>query len=135
MLSHAFKENDIVAENLYAKILKDKLEFNGGMVIENIVAQMLRASGHRLFFFSKYDKSNAENRMEIDFLVTKSRITTKHNISPIEVKSTQRYTLTSMKKCLSKYSSYIATPYVVHTADLKKEDGIIYLPLYMTPLL
>ena len=135
MLSHAFKENDIVAENLYAKILTDKLEFNGGMVIENIVAQMLRASGHRLFFFSKYDKSNAENRMKIDFLVTKSRITTKHNISPIEVKSTQRYTLTSMKKCLAKYSSYIATPYVVHTADLKKEDGITYLPLYMTPLL
>ena len=135
MLSHAFKENDIVADNLYAKILTDKLEFNGGMVIENIVAQMLRASGHRLYFFSKYDKSNAENRMEIDFLVTKSRITTKHNISPIEVKSTQRYTLTSMKKCLAKYSSYIATPYVVHTADLKKEDGITYLPLYMTPLL
>ena len=135
MLSHAFKENDIVAENLYAKILTDKLEFNGGMVIENIVAQMLRASGHRLFFFFFYDKSNAENRMEIDFLVTKSRITTRHNISPIEVKSTQRYTLTSIKKCLSKYGSYIATPYVVHTADLEKEDGIIYLPLYMTPLL
>ena len=40
-----------------------------------------------------------------------------------------------MKKCLAKYGSYIAIPYVVHTADLKKEDGITYLPLYMTPLL
>lgn len=135
LISHAFNENAIVAEALYTKLLTDKLEFNSGMIIENIVAQMLRASGHRLFFFSKYNKENAEDRMEIDFLIAKDRITTRHNISPIEVKSTNRYTLSSLKKCIAKYGNYLATPYVIHTSDLKIEDGITYLPLYMAGLL
>lgn len=135
LLSHAFSDRDIVSEGLYNKILTDKLEFNGGMVIENIVAQMLRASGHKLYFFSKYDKSNASERMEVDFLITKSSVTSRHNISPIEVKSSTRYTLTSMNKCLAKYGQYLATRYVVHTNDLREEGGIVYIPLYMTPLL
>lgn len=135
LLSHAFSDRDIVSEGLYNKILTDKLEFNGGMVIENIVAQMLRASGHKLYFFSKYDKSNASERMEVDFLITKSSVTSRHNISPIEVKSSTRYTLTSMNKCLAKYGQYLATSYVVHTNDLREEGGIVYIPLYMTPLL
>ena len=51
------------------------------------------------------------------------------------MKSTNRYTLTSLKKCIAKYGSYLATPYVLHAADLKVEEGITYLPLYMTGLL
>jgi hypothetical protein len=107
--SHAFNENTIVSENLYNKLLVDKLEFNGGMIVENIVAQMLRSAGHKLYFFSKYSKENAQERMELDFLIAKDTITSKHNISPIEVKSTNRYTLTSLKKCIAKYDSYPAT--------------------------
>ncbi|MFR5836938.1 MAG: DUF4143 domain-containing protein [Segatella copri] len=135
LISHAFNENTIVSENLYNKLLVDKLEFNGGMIVENIVAQMLRSAGHKLYFFSKYSKDDAKERMELDFLIAKDTITSKHNISPIEVKSTNRYTLTSLKKCIAKYDSYLATPYVLHTADLKVEEGITYLPLYMTGLL
>lgn len=135
LISHAFNENTIVSENLYNKLLVDKLEFNGGMIVENIVAQMLRSAGYKLYFFSKYSKENAQERMELDFLIAKDTITSKHNISPIEVKSTNRYTLTSLKKCIAKYGSYLATPYVLHTADLKVEEGITYLPLYMTGLL
>ena len=52
LISHAFNENTIVSENLYNKLLVDKLEFNGGMIVENIVAQMLRSAGHKLYFFS-----------------------------------------------------------------------------------
>ena len=73
--------------------------------------------------------------MELDFLIAKDSITTRHNISPIEVKSTNRYTLSSLKKCIAKYGSYLATPYVLHTADVKTEDGITYLPLYMAGML
>ena len=135
LISHAFNENTIVSENLYNKLLVDKLEFNGGMIVENIVAQMLRSAGHKLYFFSKYSKDDAQERMELDFLIAKDTITSKHNISPIEVKSTNRYTLTSLKKCIAKYGSYLAEPYVLHTADLKVEEGITYLPLYMTGLL
>jgi predicted AAA+ superfamily ATPase len=135
LISHSFGENEIVSEGLYQKILSDKLEFNEGMIIENIVAQMLRAAGHKLYFFSKYDAKNRDNNMEIDFLITKSKVTSRHNIAPIEVKSSVRYTLSSLNKCIKKYGEYLSTPYVVHTADLKIEDGIVYLPLYMTPLL
>lgn len=134
-ISHAFDDRGIVSEEVYSKILKDKLEMNGGMIIENIVAQMLRASGHKLFFFSSQSRTDKESRMEIDFLITKAKVTSRHNISPIEVKSTQRYTTNSLNKCIRKYAQYLNIPYVIHTADFKIENGITYLPLYMTPLL
>lgn len=135
LLSLAFDERIIVSEGVYQKILKDKLEMNSGMIIENIVAQMLMASGHKLYFYSNYDKDDKENRMEVDFLVSKQVISSRHNISPIEVKSSARYTLSSLQKCIRKYGDYLSTPYVIHAADLKVENGITYLPVYMTGLL
>ena len=135
LIRHAFDTNEIVSEDLYRKILLDKLEMNSGMIIENIVAQMLRTAGHKLFFYSNSSMTDRDSRMEIDFLIGKGKITARHNISPIEVKSSARYTLTSLKKCIAKYGSYLSTAYVIHPADLKEEDNIIYLPLYMCPLL
>ena len=135
LISHAFDANEIVSEDLYRKILLDKLEMNSGMIVENIVAQMLRTAGHKLFFYSNSSMTDKDSRMEIDFLIAKSKITTRHNISPIEVKSSARYTLTSLRKCIAKYGSYLSTAYVIHPADLKEEDNIVFLPLYMCPLL
>lgn len=135
LISHAFDTNEIVSEDLYRKILLDKLEMNSGMIVENIVAQMLRTAGHKLFFYSNASMTDKDSRMEIDFLIAKSKITTRHNISPIEVKSSTRYTLTSLRKCIAKYGSCLSTAYVIHPADLKEEDNIVFLPLYMCPLL
>lgn len=135
LISHAFSEAKIRAEELYRKLMHDKLELNKGMLVENIVAQMLRAAGHNLYFFSSYSKTDASERMEVDFLVPKVILSNRHNIHPIEVKSTTRYTLTSLKRFAQKYSSAIAEPIVLHTADVKVEDGIVYLPLYMAALL
>ncbi len=135
LISHAFDENGIVTEELYKKLLFDKLEVNKGMIMENMVAQMLTASGHKLYFYSNCSREDKDSRMEIDFLITKSKISSRHNISPIEVKSGKNYTLTSLRKFMKKYNEQTHIPYVLHTNDLKKEEGIIYLPLYMTPLL
>ncbi|MCD8291504.1 MAG: ATP-binding protein [Prevotella sp.] len=135
LISLAFDERGIVSEELYKKLLFDKLEVNEGMLVENIVAQMLHASGHKLYFYSNSSKTSNEERMEIDFLIAKAKTTSRHNISPIEVKSGKRYTLKSLKKCIAKYSNQLSTPYVLHDGDLKEENGITYLPLYMTPLL
>ena len=135
LISHAFDERGIVATELYQKLMFGKLEVNEGMLVENIVAQMLKAAGHRLYFFSKYSAEKAVDRMEIDFLIAKPTITSRHNISPIEVKSGKQYTITSLKKCIAKYGNNLSTPYVLHDKDLKIEDGIVYLPLYMTSLL
>lgn len=135
LISHAFDENGIVSEEIYKKLLFDKLEVNKGMIMENIVAQMLVASSHKLYFYNNPSRDDASLRMEIDFLIAKSKITSKHNISPIEVKSGGKYTLTSLKKCREKYTEQLDTLYVLHKNDLKVEEGIVYLPLYMTPLL
>ena len=135
LISHAFDERGIVSADLYRKLMFDKLEVNEGMLVENIVAQMLRAAGHKLYFFSNSSRTSADDRMEIDFLIAKPVTTSRHNISPIEVKSGQRYTLNSLRKCIAKYSSQLSTPYVLHDKDVKTEDGIVYLPLYMAPLL
>ena len=135
LISHAFDENGIVSEEIYKKLLFDKLEVNKGMIIENIVAQMLMASGHKLYFYSNTSRDDATERMEIDFLIAKSKISNRHNISPIEVKSSKNYTLTSLKKFCSKYKEQLHIPYVIHTSDLKVDNEIVYLPIYMTPLL
>lgn len=135
LVSHAFDENGIVSEEIYQKILFDKLAVNLGMIVENIVAQMLVASGHKLYFYSNSSRDDALSRMEIDFLIAKSKVSNKHNISPIEVKSSKNYTLTSLQKFRAKFAQQLHTPYVLHTSDFRQEDGITYLPLYMTPLL
>ena len=120
--------------DLYQKILFGKLNLNEGMFLENIVAQILVANNHPLYFYSK-SSNKAEDRMEIDFLILKNEVTYKHNICPIEVKSSPRYTLSSLNKFQIKFKNELSTPYVIHPSDLKEENGIVYLPFYMTPLL
>lgn len=135
LISHAFDENGIVSEGIYKRILFDKLEVNLGMIIENIVAQMLVASGHKLYFYSNSSRDDVASRMEIDFLIAKNNISNRHNISPIEVKSSKNYTLRSLQKFKAKYAEQLHIPYVLHTSDVKVLEGITYLPLYMTPFL
>jgi len=133
LISLSFDEKTIVNEELFRKLMLDKLEINQGMLVENIVAQMLKASGHKLYFFSNYSKENSGNTMEIDFLIPKPTVSNRHNISPIEVKSGKNYTTTSLTKFRNKYDKQLAVSYIIHSGDLKQEDNIIYLPLYMTP--
>ena len=135
LLSLAFDEKGIMDEEIYKKILFDKLSFNEGMIMENIVAQMLVSSGRKLYFYFNYDKKDSNNNIEIDFLISKNKITSKHNVSPIEVKSGKNYTHTSLNKFKAKYKDYLYTNYILHTNDLKEENGILYLPIYMTELI
>ena len=135
LLSLAFDEKGLVDEEIYRKILFNKLTFNEGMIMENIVAQMLTATGKKLYFYFNYDKQNSSNNMEIDFLIAKNKITSKHNISPIEVKSGKNYTFSSLNKFKNKYKEYLSTAYVLHIEDLRVEDEIVFLPVYMTCLL
>lgn len=135
LISLAFSARGIVTNEIYQKLMFDKLEIDEGMLVENIVAQMLKAAGNELFFYSNYDKEEAENRMQVDFLVQKEVVTSRHNISPIEVKSGTGYSLTSINKCIKKFGQYLSTPYVLHSKDVEQKDGLVYMPLYMTPLL
>ena len=117
LISHAFDEAEIVSNEIYKNILFDKLEFNGGMIIENIVAQMLNSSNHKLYFFSKYSKENNLDRMEIDFVITKENIGRRHNICALEVKSTKNYTTSSLNKFKAKYKEQLGSIYVIHPGN------------------
>ena len=135
LISHAFDECGLVTEEVYKKLLLGKLEVNEGMLIENIVAQMLVAAGHKLYYYSSASRDDIESRMEIDFLIAKNKISSRHNISPIEVKSGKKYTLSSLTKFQKKYHEQLYSPYVLHTGDYCESKSIFYLPVYMTSLL
>ena len=135
LVSHSFGENELAAKDIHTRLLFGNIELNEGMVVENVVAQMIRAAGHSLYFFSDADRESAKDRMEIDFLLAKSRTERNRNISPIEVKSGKRYSIVSLNKFRTKYRRFLDTPFVLHPKDLKVADGVTYLPLYMTSLL
>ncbi len=127
LLSHIFDERQTVDAGIYKKLLFDKLEINPGMVMENACAQMLTAAGHKLYFYVNSSRDDATSRMEIDFLTAKDRISSRHNISPLEVKSGKNYTLSSLNKFRRKYSENLYTPYVIHTDDYREKDGVVYM--------
>ncbi len=135
LISHAFDEKDMVSEEIYKKLLFGALEFNEGMITENVVAQMLTAAGHKLYFYSNSSRENAADRMEIDFLIEKPTITSRHNISPIEVKSGKNYTFNSLDKFCKKFAQQLDKPLLLHNGDVTEKNGFQCLPLYMTPLL
>ena len=134
LISMAFDEKGLVDEEIYKKILFDKLSFNEGMILENVVAQMLVSAKRNLYFFSRSDRENSSEKMEIDFLIAKNKITSKHNITPIEVKSGKNYTYSSLNKFQRKFKDFLNEPIIIHQEDLKEENGILYLPIYMTEL-
>ena len=135
LVSLAFDENELASADIHNRILDDDIEINEGMIVENVVAQMLRAAGHELFFFSKSDAADRSERMEVDFLIAKPSLTRRRNISPVEVKSSKRYDHTSLDKFTRKYRQFLHVPYVLHPKDVVVQDGITYLPLYMAPCL
>lgn len=135
LITLAFGLREETQTEIYQTIIRGKLEFNKGMLTENLVAQMLRSNGHDLYYYTRSSREDAEDRMEIDFLIRKPTVTSRHNISPIEVKSTTRYALSSLEKFEKKFKTYLSTPYVIHTKDLEIRGEKIYLPIYMAGLL
>ena len=135
LVSLAFDESEMAAKDVLNRLLNDDIDLNEGMIVENVVAQMLRSAGHKLYFYSKSDRNDAANRMEIDFLVAKSKTQPRHNISPVEVKSGRKYSTVSMDKFRMKYATFLGEAFVLHKKDVQVKDGVTYLPLYMAPLL
>jgi len=130
LVTHTFKDKKYIDNELYRAILFDKLNINEGMIMENIVAQMLRIHRERLYFYSRSDNLKRENHMEIDFLITEGK-----KIAPVEVKSGIYRSHSSLDKFRRHFSSVIGNSYILYTKDVMIKDGIIHLPLYMAELL
>lgn len=134
LLSHTFDENDETEAELYNELFLGKLSVNEGMFFENVVAQMLRVNGHKLFFYTQYNENTKHNDIEIDFIISKGG-KLKNKIYPIEVKSSERYSSKSLQKFIEKYRRRIGGAYLIHPKNYKEENGITYLPCYMTFLI
>ena len=133
LVSQIMKNQDETHENLYKSLIFRKLWINQGMILENVVAQMLRASGHALYFHEYYyqaENTVKEKKYEIDFLIVK-----KKKICPIEVKSSNYSAHKSFDYLTKKNPIKLEDRYIIYTKDLKFEDQILYLPVYMTMLI
>ena len=124
----AFWDKDHTENVIYQKLLNDKLSTNLGYVYENIIAQMLAASGNKLFYYT-WPKDDTHN-YEIDFLLSRGA-----KIQPIEVKSSGYKTHKSLDVFCQKYSHVVERRYLIYTKDLKKDEETVLLPVYMTPFL
>ena len=125
----AFKDGDITENVIYEKLLNDKLSANLGYVYENMIAQMLVSIGKDLFYHT-IPYADGKKYYETDFIITE-----KHKISPIEVKSSGYKSHKSLDEFCSKFSDRIMNKYVIYTKDYKRENGVDYIPVYMTMFL
>jgi hypothetical protein len=125
----AFKTKDFTENIIYEKLLNDKLSANLGYVYENMVAQMLSATGKDLYYHT-IPYAGGKKFYEIDFVISDG-----FKVSPIEVKSSGYRTHASLDAFCQKYSDRIQNRYLVYTKNLKREGGVDYIPIYMTPFL
>ena len=124
----AFWDKEFTENIIYDKLLSDKLSVNLGYVYENLIAQMLVASGNRLFYHTW--KKDEKHYYEIDFLLSRGA-----KLCPVEVKSSGYKTHASLDAFCDKYSARVGSRYLIYTKDLTKDNGTTLLPAYMTPLL
>ena len=130
LVTHAFSDRRSMENELYKAILLDGIGINEGMLMENVVAQTLVSIGDRLFFYSR-GREDPDGQMEIDFLIRRNG-----RICPIEVKSSKRSRdHKSLDRFRERFGKRLGQSYVIHSKDLSVEDGIIYLPVYMTMFL
>lgn len=124
----AFWDKDYSENTVYQKLLSDKLSVNLGYVYENLVAQMLSAAGHTLYYYTFPDGNN--HNYEIDFLLSKG-----DKIVPIEVKSSGYRTHKSLDEFCKKFSSRIGERILLYTKDYNQDGQTTCLPVYYTGLL
>ena len=125
----AFWDKDHTENIIYDKLLSDKLSSDLGYVYENLVAQMLTASGNKLYYYT-FPHATSHKNYEIDFLLSRGK-----KVCPIEVKSSGYNSHKSLDEFCTKYSERIDKRYLIYTKDLKKDGQTLLLPVYMTPFL
>lgn len=130
LVSLAFRDRPYLENDLYKAILLDRLQVNEGMIIENAVAQCLRANGHKAFFYIERSVQSKKISMEIDFLIRQGK-----KVIPLEVKSGQSNSIRSLTRFKEKFGKRIGEAVVLHHGEIKNQDGIWFLPYYMATVL
>lgn len=82
------------------------------------------------FFYTHYNVEKHRNDIEIDFLIS-NQSKTRYKIYPMEVKSTERYGIGSLRRFMEKFRERIGQAYVIDTKNYHRKDDVVYLPAYM----
>ena len=127
-ITMVFWDKSFTENVIYRKLIADKLEANLGYVYENLVAQMLTATGNNLFYYT-FEKDE-KHSYEIDFLLSRGS-----KICPVEVKSSGYRTHASLDAFRNKFSSRIKLSYILYTKDVQKDGDLLFLPFYMAELI
>ncbi len=125
----AFKDKSFTENDIYTRLLSDKLQANLGYVYENIIAQTLATNGHNLYYHTFLNEKSRHN-YEIDFLIAE-----KNKICPIEVKSSGYKTHPSIDAFTEKFSSRIIRKIMIYTKDYMRDGDLEYLPVHMAQFL
>ena len=125
----AFWDKKFTDNTIYHKLLSDKLSADLGYVYENVIAQMLKAAGHELYYYT-FPTESGKHNYEVDFLIAEA-----DKVSPIEVKSSGYKAHASLDAFCRKFSARIKNKYLIYTKDMRKEEDMLYLPAYMTMFL
>lgn len=129
LITQMMRGNEETGADLYKSLIFDKLGINQGIILENMIAQMLRANGYSLYFHEFFEHSESEEKekkYEIDFLIVK-----KKKVCPIEVKSSGYKRHKSFDRFRQKYQLKMEDSYIIYSMDVKQEGGITYIPFYM----
>lgn len=123
-----FNDKNLVSENIYNKLLSNKLDANLGYLYENAVAQIIAANDRKLYYHTWYDKDKRSS-YEVDFLTSDN-----NKIIPIEVKSSNVNNHSSINKFSNKYSSCISRRILFSQNDIGHDNMLELIPIYLAPV-
>lgn len=113
------------AGGIQLKLLNNEKDINYGSIYENAIAQELYTHGFDLYYF------NSKKQGEVDFIIEKDG-----QVIPIEVKSGKDYKRHNALTNVMKNEDYqISKAYVFCNENLRKSEGVLYLPIYMVAFL
>ena len=125
----AFWDKGMTENVIYQKLLSDKLPADLGYVFENVVAQILTASGNKLYYHT-WQSETSNHLYEVDFLLSRGS-----KLWPLEVKSSGYKSHKSLDLFCQKYSAWVSNRYLIYTKDLRKDHETTLLPVFMTMFL
>lgn len=124
-----FIDRPVTENDIYAKLLSDKLPANLGFLYENLIAQMIASSGRELFYHT-WEKEGSTHYYEIDFLISEGS-----KINAFEIKSSGTGKHESIKTFYKKFSRNVNNIYLLSQKDVGKEENLLLKPFYLMPFL
>ena len=124
-----FIDRPVTENDIYAKLLSDKLPSNLGYLYENLTAQMIVASGRELYYHT-WGKKDSTHYYEVDFLISEGS-----KINAFEIKSSGTGKHESITEFSRKFSKNVKNIYLMSQKDIGKEENLQLKPFYLMPFL